>query len=98
MIFVASAKIRMPWFEAIRNEIENSLSGPANDRLRFVLTVDVIEKLADGLPGKIVVRVRAAIDAPFRVCGDKRVGIVTVPGIDVVLCNLDSIHCVDSSA
>ena len=29
--------------EAIRNEIENSLSGPASDRLRFVLTVDVIE-------------------------------------------------------
>jgi hypothetical protein len=30
--------------------------------------------------------------------GDKRVGIVTVPGIKVVLCNFDSIHCVDSSA
>ena len=29
--------------EAIRNEIENSLSGPASNRLRFVLTVDVIE-------------------------------------------------------
>jgi len=30
--------------------------------------------------------------------GDKRVGIVTVPGIKVVLCNFDSIHCVDSTA
>jgi hypothetical protein len=55
-------------------------------------------KLADGFPGKIVVCARGAVDAPFSVCGDKRASIVTVPGIEMVLCNLDSIHCVDSSA
>ena len=55
-------------------------------------------KVADGLPAKIVVHARGAVGAPFTVCGNKRVSIVTVPGIKVVLCNLDSIDFVDSLA
>jgi hypothetical protein len=48
------------------------------------------------IQGIVFISLRDACYA-FIVCGDNRLDIASVPGIDILLCNLDGIHCVASS-
>src|ERR1700731_4550684 len=49
-------------------------------------------KVADGLPGQRVVHARGAVGSPFSLCGVNCVGIMTVPRVEVVLCDFSSVH------